>query len=181
LELFNKAQPTRQFFRSPRKPAPGAVLKFAKTTSRGTQTRAHSLSIDFPLLRFNNPRMARPTTVRRVKSYSAANGYVYQYCFYEGNRATYEGKPAGEFIYAVSADRKTTFPVRILVRQSALLAWAQTNGRLLTSTEEYAIAKIRLLVAFDEGSVPLAAEAAAQTVLLVDESNLESLLAQLNI
>lgn len=125
--------------------------------------------------------MAKPGGVRRVKSYSAANGYVYQYCFCEGNRATYEGKPAGEFIYAVSADRKTTFPVRIIVRLSALLAWAQTNGRPLTSSEEYAVAKIRLLAAFDEGSVPLSAAAVAHTVFLVDESNLEALLGQLNI
>ena len=125
--------------------------------------------------------MAKPEGVRRVKSYSAANGYVYQYCFYEGTRATYEGKPAGEFIYAVSADRKTTFPVRIIVRQSALLAWAQSNGRPLSSGEEYAVAKIRLLVAFDEGSIPLTAGIEDQTVLLVDEVNLESLLVQLNI
>ncbi|HMD44016.1 MAG TPA: hypothetical protein VKH45_13125 [Candidatus Acidoferrum sp.] len=125
--------------------------------------------------------MARPDGVRRVKSYSALNGYVYQYCFYEGNRVTYQGKPAGEFIYAVSADRKTTLPVRIVVRQSALLAWGEANGRPLTSSEEYAVAKIRLLVGFDENSVPLTAEAAKQTLLLVDESNLESLLKQLNI
>ena len=125
--------------------------------------------------------MARPEGVRRVKSYSAANGYVYQYCFYEGNRTTYEGNPAGEFIYAVSADRQTTFPLRIIVRQSALFAWAKANGRPLTSSEEYAIAKIRLLQAFDEGSVPLTATSTEHVVFLVDESNLESLLAQLNI
>lgn len=125
--------------------------------------------------------MARPESVRRVKSYSAANGYVYQYCFYEGNRTTFEGEPAGEFIYAVSADRKTTFPLRIIVRQSALLNWASSNGRPLTSSEEYAVAKIRLLQAFDEGSVPLSASSTEHAAFLVDESNLESLLAQLNI
>lgn len=125
--------------------------------------------------------MAKPLGIRRVKSYSAANGYVYQYCFSEGNRVTYDGKPAGEFIYAVSADRQTTFPVRIIVRQSALLAWSQVNGRPLTSSEEYAVAKIRLLGAFDEGSVPLTVSRAAQTVFLVDESNLEALLEQLHI
>lgn len=125
--------------------------------------------------------MARPEGVRRVKSYSAENGYVYQYCFYEGSRVTYEGQPAGEFIYAVSADRQTTFPLRIIVRQSALFAWAQTNGRPLTSSEEYAVAKIRLLQAFDEGSVPLSADSTRHVVFLVDESNLELLLEQLHI
>lgn len=125
--------------------------------------------------------MAKPEGVRRVKSYSAANGYVYQYCFYEGSRTTFEGAPAGEFIYAVSADRKTTFPLRIIVRQSALRAWATANGRPLTSSEEYAVAKMRLLQAFDEGSVPLTARVAQDILLLVDESNLETLLEQLDI
>ena len=125
--------------------------------------------------------MARPQEVRRVKSYSAANGHVYQYCFYEVNRITHDGSSAGEFIYAISADRKTTFPLRILVRRTALDAWARANGRPLTSSEEYAVAKMRLFQAFDEGAVPLTAAAAAETTLLVDEANLEELLGLLNI
>jgi len=125
--------------------------------------------------------MARPDAVRRVKSYSAANGYVYQYCFYEVNRVRNHDGPAGEFIYAISADRKTTFGLRILVQQSALDAWALANGRPLTSSEEYAVAKMRLFQAFDQGAVPLTAEAAAGVSLLVDQSNLEELLGLLNI
>jgi hypothetical protein len=125
--------------------------------------------------------MPRPEAVRRVKSYSAANGYVYQYCFYEVNRVTFDGDPAGEFIYAISADRKTTFGLRILVKQAALDAWAGANGRSLTSSEEYAVAKMRLFQAFDEGAVPQSAAAAAEVSLLVDESNLEELLGLLNI
>ena len=116
-----------------------------------------------------------------MKSYSAANGYVYQYCFYEVNRISHQGSPAGEFIYAISADRKTTFPLSILVLQVALESWAQTNGRTLSSSEEYAIAKMRLFQAFDEGDVPITAEGAQQSRLLVDESNLETLLEQLHI
>lgn len=125
--------------------------------------------------------MARPDAVRRVKSYSAANGYVYQYCFYEVNRISHLGSPAGQFIYAISADRKTAFPLSILVLQTALESWAQTNGRALSSSEEYAIAKMRLFQAFDEGDVPITAEAAEHKRLLVDDSNLESLLEQLHI
>jgi hypothetical protein len=125
--------------------------------------------------------MARPNAVRRVKSYSAANGYVYQYCFYEVNRVTHNGGPAGEFVYAISADRRTTFGLKIVVQQSALAAWAQANGRSLTSSEEYAIAKMRLFQGFDEGAVPLTAEAAADVALFVDESNLEGLLESLDI
>lgn len=138
-------------------------------------------SIDFLSSRSNNPRMPRPDAVRRIKSYSAENGYVYQYCFYEVNRIHENASAAGEFIYAVSADRKTTFPLRIVVRQSALQAWAQANGRQLTSSEEYAVAKMRLFHAFDKGDVPLNAESAAGLSLLVDETNLEALLHALNI
>lgn len=125
--------------------------------------------------------MPRPDAVRRVKSYSAANGYVYQYYFYEVNRITHEGLPAGEFIYAVSANRKTTFGLRIVVQRPALEAWARANGRALTSSEEYAVAKMRLFQAFDEGEVPLTVELDAQPTFLVDESNLDPLLKQLNI
>jgi hypothetical protein len=137
--------------------------------------------IDIPASCFNNSPMARPDAVRRVKSYSASNGYVYQYCFYEVNRITYEDGPAGEFIYAISADRKTTFPLRIVVVQTALEAWAQANGRALTSSEEYAVAKMRLFQAFDEGEVPVTAPAVEGLRLLVDESRLEDLLRMLNI
>ena len=125
--------------------------------------------------------MARPDAVRRVKSYSAANGYVYQYCFYEVNRILNNGGPAGEFVYAISADRKTTFGLKIVVQQSALEAWARTNGRALTSSEEYAVAKMCLFQGFDDGAVPLTAAGAADVALFVDESNLEKLLEALNI
>ena len=125
--------------------------------------------------------MTRPGAVRRVKSYSASNGHVYRYCFYEVNRITHEGGPAGEFIYAISADRKTTFPLRIVVVQAALQAWAQANGRALTSSEEYAVAKMRLFQAFDEGEVPVTAPGAEELRLLVDESRLEHLLRMLDI
>ncbi len=137
--------------------------------------------IDIPASRFNNSPMTRPDAVRRVKSYSAASGYVYQYCFHEVNRITYSGGPAGEFVYAVSADRKTTFPLRIVVMQAALETWAQTNGRALTSSEEYAVAKMRLFQALDEGEVPATAPGVEELRLLVDESRLEELLRMLNI
>jgi len=125
--------------------------------------------------------MAKPEAVRRIKSYSAADGYVYQYSFYELNRVLLDGAPAGEFIYAVSADRATSFGLRIFVMQSALEAWAQANGRALSSSEEFAVAKMRLFQGFDDGVVPRTAEGAAELRLVVDESNLEELLRALNI
>jgi hypothetical protein len=125
--------------------------------------------------------MTKPEAVRRIKSYSAANGYVYQYYSYELNRVAVDGEAAGEFVYAISADRGTSFGLRIVVMQAALDAWAAANGRVLTSSEEYAVAKMRLFQAFDEGVVPLTAEAAREVRLVVDESNLESMLRLLNI
>ena len=129
----------------------------------------------------NNRAMTKPEAVRRIKSYSAANGYVYQYCFYELNRVLLDGQTAGEYIYAISADRAKSFGLRIFVMQTALEAWARANGRALTSSEEYAVAKMRLFQAFDDSDAPLTAETAAETRLVVDESNLEAMLRLLNI
>ena len=125
--------------------------------------------------------MPRPDAARRVKSYSAANGYVYQYYFYEVNRVLHEGNAAVEFVYAISVDRSNAFPVRILVLETALASWAKANGRALTSSEEYAVAKMRLLQALDEGAVPHNATADRSEIFFVDGSNLEVFLQQLNI
>src|ERR1700756_3952775 len=110
----------------------------------------------------NNRAMTKPEAVRRIKSYSAANGYVYQYYFYELNRVAVDGRAAGEFVYEISADRGASFGLRIFVMKAALGAWAAANGRELTASEEYAVAKMRLFQAFDAGDVPLTAEAAPE-------------------
>ena len=125
--------------------------------------------------------MTKPQGVRRIKSYSAANGYVYQYCFYDFNRVDVNGHPATEFIYAISADRVTSFGLRIVVMQRALEDWALANGRALSNSEEYAVAKMRLFQAFDEGVVPTTAQEGRGVLLVVDGSNLEDLLRALNI
>ena len=125
--------------------------------------------------------MPRPDAVRRVKSYSAANGYVYQYYFFEGDRAQRNGAPGGEFTYVVSADRRSAFPFKIFVKKSALDAWAKLNGRPLSSSEEYAVAKMRLFQSFDEDSVKPAPEGQQPLEVLVDESNLEEMLGRLGI
>jgi hypothetical protein len=146
----------------------------------GTTLAANS-SVDFQHRAFNNPPMPRPDTVRRVKSYSAADGFVYQYYFFEGNRAQQGGSPGGEFTYVISADRRSAFPFKIFVKQSALDAWAKQNGRPLSSSEEYAVAKMRLFQAFDEGAVQAPPEGKQPHEVVVDESNLENLLGQLGI
>jgi hypothetical protein len=68
------------------------------------------------------------------------------------------------------------FPLRIFVREDAVKNWARKYGRPLSGTEEYAIAKMRLFQAFDE----VEGLSVAHTDLAVDDSNLETLLSQLN-
>jgi len=121
--------------------------------------------------------MARPEAVRRIKSYSAATGYVYQYQFQEVQKTRRGQTPGIEYVYLVSADRKTAFPLSIFVHRSAIESWSRKIGREMTGTEEYAVAKMRLFQAFDE----IEDLAAARPELSVDDSNLESLLAQLDL
>ncbi len=123
------------------------------------------------------PAVPRPETVRRVKSYSAATGHVYQYHFFEVEKAERGAVAGTEYVYMVSIDRKTVFPLRVFVRRDAVENWASRAGRPLSGTEEYAIAKMRLFQAFDE----IEDLSATSPDLLVDESNLDALLSQLDI
>jgi hypothetical protein len=121
--------------------------------------------------------MPRPEAVRRVKSYSSATGYVYQYYFYEVETAR-RGISAGtEYVYMVSLDRKKVFPVKIFVVKDALEKWSARTGQQLTGTEEYAVAKMRLFQAFDE----IEGLEAKTPDLLVDDTNLDDLLSQLDL
>jgi hypothetical protein len=121
--------------------------------------------------------MPRPEAVRRVKSYSAATGYVYQYYFYEVEKVRRGGTEGTEYVYMVSVDRKKVFPVKIFVVRDALDKWSARTGQKLTGTEEYAVAKMRLFQAFDE----MEGLETKTVELLVDDTNLENLLSQLDL
>ncbi len=125
----------------------------------------------------NNAPMPKPETVRRIKSYSAENGYVYQYQFQDVHPVQRDAAKGNEFIYYVSADRKTMFPIRIFVGRETLDQWTKQTGRALTGTEEYAVAKMRLFQALDE----VADFATARPELTVDATNLPSLLERLDL
>ena len=121
--------------------------------------------------------MPRPEAVRRVKSYYAATGYVYQYYFYEVEKSR-RGKAEGtEYVYMTSVDRKHVFPVRIFVAKDGIKDWSERTGRQLSGTEEYAVAKMRLFDAFDE----IEDLAAVKPALIVDDTNLDALLEKLNL
>jgi hypothetical protein len=133
--------------------------------------------VDSPAPTPNNAAVDKPEIVRRIKTYSAANGYVYQYQFHEVRPARREGQTGVEYIYYVTADRKTMFPVRIFVVRDAIQKWSHASLRSLNGTEEYAVAKMRLFEGFDE--VP--DFHTARPDLIVDDTNIGELLEKLNL
>ena len=94
--------------------------------------------------------------VRRQKTYQSQTGYVYQYYFEGTRRAESVLGPGYEFVFAVTADRKTQFPVSIHIADAAIADWEQLSGRELLSKERYAVAKMALFEAFDNRLDPSA-------------------------
>lgn len=91
-------------------------------------------------------------TVRRLKTYTGAQGYVYQY-YFVGKRRALPGEPetpATEFVFDVTSDRKLTYAVSVFLPGGPLAAWSQAHGRPLNEAEQYAAAKLRLFRAFDD-------------------------------
>jgi hypothetical protein len=91
--------------------------------------------------------------VRRLKTYSAQSGYVYQYS-YEGYRTLTGSESGVEFVFSISPDRKTWHLTSVLVSDASLTGWEQAHERQLSSTERYATAKMALFQAFDERAMP---------------------------
>lgn len=95
-------------------------------------------------------------TVRRMKTYAGAQGYVYQY-YFVGQRpalADDPAAPATEFVFDVTSDRKHTYAVSVFLPEIAVTSWAKQHGRPLTDAEKYAAAKLRLFRGFDEMEDP---------------------------
>jgi hypothetical protein len=91
-------------------------------------------------------------SVRRLKTYVAQTGYVYEY-YFVGKRpalANDPQAPATEFIFDVSSDRKTTYAVSVFLAPSTLEAYAASHRRTLSEPEQYAAVKLRLMQAFDD-------------------------------
>ncbi len=84
--------------------------------------------------------------VRRSKTYSAQSGYVYQY-FYEGRRGS-------EYVFQVCSDRRKYIGVSVVLAPEVLDAWQRDRSRELSSKEQYAVAKLALMQAFDERERP---------------------------
>ncbi len=91
-------------------------------------------------------------TLRRMKTYTGGQGYVYQY-YFVGKRTALANSPeapAGEYIFDVTSDRKTTFAVSVFIPDEVLREWSARHGRALSEAEEYGAVKMRLFQGFDE-------------------------------
>jgi hypothetical protein len=91
-------------------------------------------------------------TTRRMKTYTGEQGWVYQY-YFVGKRAAAGAGDLGssmEYIFDVTADRKTMFAVSVFLPDKALEQWSATHRRTLTDAERYGAVKMRLFQAFDE-------------------------------
>jgi hypothetical protein len=116
---------------------------------------------------------------RRYKFYAAETGTAYQYFFAHSRRVNRpeEQGPGSDYVFVVTPDQRPPFILRVFISQRASDAWRQTHGRELDSNEMYAVAKMRLFRAFDE----IESLRDVWLGVLVDEVNIEELLAPLNL
>jgi hypothetical protein len=97
-------------------------------------------------------------TIRRLKTYTGSQGYVYQYYFVgkrlapaaDAHKSDADLSGAHEYIFDVTSDRKLTYSVSIFLPPRVAAAWTESHGRQLSDSEQYAAVKMRLFRAFDE-------------------------------
>jgi hypothetical protein len=122
-------------------------------------------------------------TIRRLKTYTGSQGYVYQYYFVgkrpgaPANASNDEPSEADEYIFDVTSDRKLTYAVSILLSHEVVAGWANSHGRSLSDSEQYAAVKMCLFRAFDEVQDPQA----NGWQLRIDSQSLEESLASLGV
>ena len=114
-------------------------------------------------------------TIRRLKTYTGSQGYVYQYYFVGKRPAT--ASDAHEYIFDVTSDRKLTYAVSIFLPHEVVAAWGEAHGRPLADSEQYAAVKMRLFRAFDE----VEDMQVHGRRLQIDEQSLEEALASLGV
>ncbi len=129
-------------------------------------------------------------TIRRLKTYTGSQGYVYQYYFVgkrpapasdahssDANKSDANESGANEYIFDVTSDRKLTYAVSIFFPRQVVAAWAESHGRPLADSEQYAAVKMRLFRAFDE----VEDMQAQGRQLQIDTQSLEESLASLGV
>ena len=119
-------------------------------------------------------------TIRRMKTYTGGQGYVYQYYFVGKRAAMSDGASGGsatEYVFDVTSDRKTTFAVHVFLTADATTHYAENHTRTLTEAEQYGAVKMRLFQAFYEIEHMMA----DGRQLFVNAETLEQLLATLGV
>ena len=118
-------------------------------------------------------------TVRRMKTYTGGQGYVYQY-YFVGKRAAISDRSeaaATEYVFDVTSDRKTTFAVSVFLIEDAATQWSAHHKRALTDAERYGAVKMRLFQAFDDIENMMA----EGRRLIISVQDLEELLSSLGV
>lgn len=115
--------------------------------------------------------------LRRVKTYTAQTGLVYEYYFVGQREALSSEMRSTEYIFDVISDRRARYSVSVYVRQDGVEEWAACHGRKLSAPEQYAAAKLRLQQGFDDIGDMLADGRS----LSVDAANVEEILAPLDL
>ncbi|MDT8069383.1 MAG: hypothetical protein ROO76_14555 [Terriglobia bacterium] len=114
--------------------------------------------------------------LRRVKTYTAQTGLVYEY-YFVGQRQAIGEVPATEYIFDIISDRRARYSVSVFIHKDGLDSWAASHARRLSDSEQYALAKLRLQQGFDETGDMLAEGRS----LNVGPGNIEELLAPLDL
>ena len=115
--------------------------------------------------------------LRRVKTYTAQTGLVYEYYFVGQREVRSFGGAATEYVFDVISDRRARYSVSVFIRQDGVDLWAENHGRNLGDPECYAAAKLRLQQGFDDIGDMLA----EGRTLAVDAGNIEEILAPLGL
>jgi hypothetical protein len=122
------------------------------------------------------PLRGAPATIR-LKTYSAPTGFIYRYR-YQGWRPCHSrGANGSEFVFAVSAGPARSGQISVFIEAAAVAAWENANGRALSATERYAVAKMALFRAFDSAETP---ERTMRGRIAVDQTELPTIAAELD-
>lgn len=90
--------------------------------------------------------------MRRLKTYTAENGGVFDY-YFVGQRDSLPGdpySPATEYVFDVATGGCPKLAVSIFLTRSMLSYWQTQHGRELSDPERYAAAKMKLFRVFDQ-------------------------------
>lgn len=94
----------------------------------------------------SEPEFSGAPAVRRIKTYSAQSGYVYQY-YFDGRR---EHQGCSEYRFQAAIDAKSFAPVLVRLSGEIIGVWQGSAARELIPTELYGVAKLLLFKLLDE-------------------------------